>query len=143
MEFTHLLGWNILKTYYVVSMVWHCGLTQTIDNPTWFRKAVEQRLRNIWITNWYSNLTSKSICSTYKLYKEAYGIMEYLIKLNKCNRRYITKLLTGNNQLPIIIRGRHRHLNREDRYCTAGVMTDKMERNTMRCYSVKTKILFS
>ena len=42
---------------------------------------------------------------------------EYLVKLNKCNRQYITKLNTGNNQLPIIS-GRHRHINREEWYCT-------------------------
>ena len=65
-------------------------MTQSIDNP-----AVEQRLRDIRIISWYSNLTSKVIFNTYKLYKEAYGMEKYLIKLNKCNRRYITKFAVG------------------------------------------------
>ncbi len=107
---------------YIKNICIECGMagvwmTQTVTNITWFRKAVEQKLRDIWITTWYSNLTNKGICCTYKLYKEIYGMEEYLVKLNKCNRIYITKLRTGNNQLPVIT-GRHRQISREERYCT-------------------------
>ena len=68
-----------------------CGMagvwmSQTVNNPKWFKKAVEQKLRDIWITKWYGNVTARAICSTYKLYKEVYGIEEYLVKLNKNNR---------------------------------------------------------
>ena len=58
-----------------------CGMagvwmSQTVNNPKWFRKAVKQKLRDIWITRWYGNVTSQAICNTYKLYKEVYGIEE-------------------------------------------------------------------
>ncbi len=39
------------------------------------------------------------------------------MKLNRCNRIYITKFRTGNNQLPVIT-GRYLQINREERYCT-------------------------
>ncbi len=99
-----------------------CGMagvwmTQTINNITWFRKAVEQKLRDIWITTWYGNVTTKGICNTYRLYKEIYEMEKYLVKLNRCNHIYVTKFHTGNNQLPVIT-GRHHQINREERYCT-------------------------
>ena len=116
-------------------------MTQTIDNPIWFRKAVEQRLRDISITTCYNDLTSRGICSTYKLYKETYGNGRVSSKLNKCNRKYVTKLCTGNNQL-LIISGRHPHINREDWCCTK--CNDRQTGEEYHVYySVETKILFS
>lgn len=61
-----------------------CGLSgvwqsQTINNVKWLLKAVEQRLKNLWISTWYRNVTTKSICGSYMMYKEVYGIEEYLV----------------------------------------------------------------
>ncbi len=92
-------------------------MTQTINNITWFRKAVEQKLRDGWITTWYSNVTIKGICNTYRLFKEIYEMEKYLVKLNRCNRIYITKFRTGNNQVAVIT-GRYHQINREERHCT-------------------------
>lgn len=68
-----------------------CGMegvwmSQNVNNPKWFRKAVEQKLRDIWITKWYGNVANRGISSTYELYKEAYGIEEHLVELKKKNR---------------------------------------------------------
>ena len=96
-----------------MSGVW---MSQTVNNPIWFRKAVEQKLRDIWITKWYGNVTSRAICSTYKLYKEIYGIEEYLVKLPKNTRICLSKFRTGNNKLPVIT-GRYNQIDREERLC--------------------------
>ena len=84
-----------------------CGMpgvwmSQTVNNPEWFKKAVEQKLKDLWIMKWYGNVTIRAICSTYKLYKEVYGIEEYLVKLSKNNRICLSKFRTENNKLPII-----------------------------------------
>lgn len=98
-----------------------CGMSgfwiaQDVGNPEWFKKAVEQRLRDQWITSWYSNLENKSICFNYKLFKDTLCIEEYLIKLCKRDRISICKLRACNNQLPVIT-GRYRNIERENRIC--------------------------
>ena len=39
-------------------------VTQTVNNPEWFGKAVKQKLRDLWITKWYGNVTNRGICNT-------------------------------------------------------------------------------
>ena len=51
----------------------NCGMSwvwdsQTVVNATWFKKAVEIRMKDQWITLWNANLASKSICCSYKIY---------------------------------------------------------------------------
>lgn len=50
-----------------MSEVW---VSQTVVNPTWFKNAVEIWLKDQWITTWNANLISKSICSSYNIYKD-------------------------------------------------------------------------
>lgn len=99
-----------------------CGIvgvwiTQTVNNPEWFGKAVQQKLRDLWITKWYGNVATRGICNTYKLYKQTYGMEEYLLKLTTNNRIHLSKFRTRNNRLPIITR-RHNQIVREERICT-------------------------
>lgn len=104
-----------------MSGVW---LSQNITNPIWFKKAIEMRLKDQWITVWNGNMSNKSVCSSYKMYKEVYGIEEYLLKLKKSNRILVSKLRASNNKLPIIV-GRFQEIAREDRVC------DKCEANVV------------
>lgn len=76
-----------------MSEVW---VSQTVVNPTWFKKSVAIRLKDQWITTWNANLMSKSICSSYNIYKDIYCLEEYLIVL--------TKLRASNKRLPINVR---------------------------------------
>ena len=106
---------------YVRSILIECGLSgvwmsQSVNNSNGIMNIVEQKLKDLWITKWYSNISVKGICSSYQIYKEVYGIEEYLLKLNKNDRIYISKLRTGNIQLPVI-KGRYSGIIREERYC--------------------------
>lgn len=92
-------------------------ITQTVNNPEWFGKAVQHKLRDLWTTKWYGNVTTRGICNTYKLYKQVYGMEEYLLKLTTNNRLHLSKFRTGNNRLPIIT-GRYNQIVREERFCT-------------------------
>ncbi len=110
----------------------NCGMSgvwdsQIVVNSTWFKKAVEIRLKDQWIASWNANLVSKSICSSYKMYKSIYCLEEYLVKLSKANRILLTKLRASNNKLPITV-GRYNNIRREDRVCekcNAGVIGDE------------------
>ena len=91
-------------------------LTQSVNNPRNFKKAIELRLKDQWITTWNTNLVMKNICSSYRMYKTVYGMEEYLVKLSKKCRIMISKLRACNNKLPII-EGRFRGISREERVC--------------------------
>ncbi len=91
-------------------------LLQDVHNPIWIKKAIEQRLKDQWIVLWQQNLSTKSICSNYKLFKHEFGMEKYLTKLKKCERILITKFRTCNNRLPINT-GRYQGIDREDRIC--------------------------
>ena len=117
---------------YIKSIFNECGMTgvwlsQNITNPLWLKKAVEVKLKDLWITTWYRNLSTKSICSSYKMYKQVYVREGYLMNLSKGNRILVARLRTGNNKFPII-EGRYRGISREERICNkceAGVVGDE------------------
>ncbi len=107
-----------------MSNVW---LSENVVNPTWFKRAIEQRLKDQWITSWNANLVSKSICSSYKFYKDIYCFEHYLVNLTKANRISLTKLRASNNRLPIIT-GRYNNISKEDRVCNkcnSGLLGDE------------------
>ena len=98
-----------------MSGIW---LTHDIINPNWFKKAIEQRLKDQWITTWNQYLLNKSICSDYRLYKDVLHLEKYLILLKKSDRITLSKLRASNNKLPVVT-GRYNRVERENRLCTA------------------------
>ena len=88
----------------------------SVNNSLNFKKAIELRLKDQWITTCNTNLLTKIICSSYRMFKVVYGMEEYLVKLSKRNRIMINKLRGCNNNLPII-EGRYRGVSREERVC--------------------------
>ena len=106
---------------YIRNICNNCGMSfvwdsQSVINPTWFKKVIERRLRDQWITVWNANLGLKSICSSYKMYKDIYCLEDYLVKLSKVSRIWITKFRASNNKLPITV-GRYNNISREERVC--------------------------
>ena len=103
---------------YVKSICNDCGmsgawLTQSVNNPNSFKKAIEIRLKDQWITTWNTNLIMKNICNSYRMYKVVYVMEEYLVKLSMKNRIMLSKLRACNNKLPII-EGRYRNISRAE-----------------------------
>lgn len=97
----------------------NCGLSDVwlqreVANPVWLRKTIEQRLRDQWITRWYSNISLKSVCTTYVIFKSCYGMEGYITKLRTKSRIVLTKLRANNNKLPVIT-GRYQNISREGR----------------------------
>lgn len=57
-----------------MSGVW---LAQKVPNSMWLGKAVEQRLKDLQITQWYGNIVTHSLCSNY-IFKNVFGREDYL-----------------------------------------------------------------
>ncbi len=100
----------------------NCGMSgiwldQQVNNPEWLKKAVERKLKDQWITTWYSNIFTKGICRSYSLYKEMYALEDYLLRLRKNIRIPLTKIRSNNNRLPVVT-GRYENVSREERFCT-------------------------
>ncbi len=96
-----------------LSWVW---LSQEVPNPVWLGKAVEQKLKDQWISLWHSNVRMKSVCSNYLTFKCTYGREEYLTKLKTKAGITPTKIRTNNNRLLITV-GRYQNVPREERIC--------------------------
>lgn len=60
-----------------MSGVW---LDQYINYPEWLKKAMERKLKDQWISTWYSNISTKGICKSYSMCKELYVLEDYLLK---------------------------------------------------------------
>ena len=75
----HLAGVYTLSWLgYFKKIIIECGMhgvwmSQAVDNPKWFRKTIEQKFKDLWITNWYTNINARAICNNYRLFKYMYG----------------------------------------------------------------------
>uniref|UniRef100_A0A0N7ZBB2 Reverse transcriptase domain-containing protein n=1 Tax=Scylla olivacea TaxID=85551 RepID=A0A0N7ZBB2_SCYOL len=100
----------------------NCGMSgiwmdQQTNNPEWLRKAVENKLKDHWITSWFRNISTKGLCKSYRMYKDLYCREDYLLKLKKSIRMPLIKIRTNNNRLPVV-KGRYDSIDREERLCT-------------------------
>lgn len=100
----------------------NCGMSgiwldQQFHNPDWLKKAIERRLKDQRITTWCSNILTKGICKSNKMYKAMY-VQEYdLLRLRKNIRILLTKITSNDNRLSVVT-GRYENVRREERLCT-------------------------
>ena len=85
-------------------------------NYLWLKHAFERNVKDQWITEWRSLLSSKSSCSSYVSYKDIFVLESYLIKLPKLSRFALCRLRTNNHRLPVVT-GRYNRTPREERTC--------------------------
>ena len=55
---------------------------QSFINPTWLLKALKQKLSNIFIQHWISQVQSTSESNSYKLYKVSFEQGNYISSLS-------------------------------------------------------------
>ncbi len=97
-----------------MSWLW---LSQEVPKVALAKKAVQLRMRDQWIASWRSNLATKSICNTYRMFKLDYGMECYIVKLQKTSRILFTKLRTLINTLPVDV-DRYHNVSRGHRLCS-------------------------
>lgn len=90
---------------------------QYVPNENAFLKSFTQRLRDQFLQRWREEIVSSRKLILYKGFKENFGFEKYLdvLKVNKFRHAFSTFRLSCHNLE--IESGRHRGIDRENRYC--------------------------
>ena len=106
---------------YTKTILTQCGLSgfwdsQTVENPIWLTKSVNQKLKDLFINEWYSGLENTSSSNAYTLFKHKFELENYLLKLPHTLRKRLCLFRTRNHRLPVE-RGRWLNITTSDRKC--------------------------
>ena len=122
-------GDQTIKTKYlwlkgVRNILIKCGLSgiwenqsQTNFSSKWLYSTVKQKLKDLFLQQWYSSIEQSNACSNYKLFKSTFGLEEYLIKNPPTFLNLLIKFRTRNHKLPIE-KGKYQNVLFNERLCT-------------------------
>ena len=87
-----------------------CGMGNVWMNPdtcnhSWLKNAIEQRLSDMYIQEWQSQLNSRSSCMTYRSLKPDFKQERYLTLPNKSDRINLSKFRCRNIKIPVVTGG--------------------------------------
>jgi hypothetical protein len=98
----HNFQWiNELKNIFVTCGMNNIWDTHDFPNIKWLTLTVKQKLKDVFLNDWYSNLENASSCKNYRLFKDKFGFEDYLIKTSNNYLKYIIKFRTRNHKFPI------------------------------------------
>ena len=75
--------------------------SQSFPNITWLKKTIQQKLTDLFINKWYSEIEQSSKCNLYRTYKSKFGLEKYLVNTPPNLLFYLVKYRTRNHKLPI------------------------------------------
>lgn len=83
-----------------------CGLINIwYDNSfpdiKWLQLTVKQKLKDLFLNDWYSKVENSSNSTFYRVFKKSFGIESYLYDINASVLYYFIKFRTRNHRLPI------------------------------------------
>lgn len=92
--------------YNVKTILIKCGLVNVwFDNIqtnfNWLKLAVKQKLKDLFLNEWYSKIDNSSNSMFYRVFKKTFGIEPYLAELGNQLLYYFIKFRTRNHRLPI------------------------------------------
>ena len=96
------------------SGVWY---SQSFINSTWLQKALKQKLNDIFIQNWNSQVQSTSESNIYKIYKTKFEQSIYISILSTSLCKSFIRFRTRNHRLPIEV-GRWSGIPINQRICS-------------------------
>ena len=82
-----------------------------------YKLVIKQTLQDQFIQKWYSSIDNSSRGQYYKLFKNQFGIENYLLRLPETIRLWLPKLRTCNLKIPIET-GRWYNIPKTERKCT-------------------------
>ena len=100
-----------------------CGMGHVWMNPegvnyTWLKDAIEQRLSDMYIQDWHSQVGSMRSCTSYRLFKPDFKREEYLALPNHYDRVNICKFRCRNVKIPVVTLGyAQENVEYENRKC--------------------------
>ena len=91
--------------YHLKLILIKCGLnniweSQDFINPKWLKATVKQKLKDLFINEWFSLVETSSNATFYRIFKTKFGFEPYICKQNKY-LHYLVKFRTRNHRLPI------------------------------------------
>ena len=86
-------------------------------NFSWFKSHVNQRLKDLFIQDWYSHIDNDSIFTNYRLFKTSFKQEDFLKFLPNDCAITLVRFRTTNNCLPVNTL-RYENIDRHDRLCT-------------------------
>lgn len=106
----------------VRDILYNCGFnaiwdSQTFPNTKWLVCAMRQKLKDIFINKWYSEIENSSSGIIYRIFKLRFCFEDYLVSLPFKLRKSFMQIRTRNHRLPIEC-GRWENIAREERLCT-------------------------
>ena len=98
------------------------GMTNLFDisdssSRNWVKQAVDLRIKDSQLQNWFTFINENSQCINYRIFKENLRLESYLINMNKKDRITFCRFRCGNHRLPITS-GRYENRQRNMRLCT-------------------------
>ena len=96
-----------------MSFLW---LTDNNVNKSWLKNSVKQRINDISVQEWNSEVQENSHCINYKIFKKSFKFEEYLTKLNQSEQISLCKFRCRDNRLPVVT-GRYRGIDYAERFC--------------------------
>ena len=93
---------NKFKWFQTVS----CGFSgiwcnHSFPNKKWLVCAVRQKLKDIFITHWLSQIENSSSGINYRIFKTYFGFEQYLVSLPIKQQIFFMQIRTRNHRLPI------------------------------------------
>lgn len=85
--------------------LYNCGFNEIWDNQTfqnikWLVYAVRQKLKDIFINKWYSEIENSSSDIMYRTFKLRFCFEDYLVSLPFKLRKSFMQIKTRNHRLP-------------------------------------------
>ena len=116
---------NIFKSPWLIfvhTTLIECGMVNLWTNQyipysnLWLKETVKQKLKDIFINKWYSDMSNSNSCIIYRHIKPQFCTESYFNRLPKNLSIILCKFRVNNFKLPIV-RGRYSNIERHMRYC--------------------------
>ena len=90
----------------VKNIVDNCGLSYLWLNKSMIDtnqaiKLIHTRIEEVVLHNWYTDISTSSMCTMYKLFKKQLNFEEYLLSCNYRERISLTQYRCANSKIPV------------------------------------------
>lgn len=79
----------------------HVWVDNTLINSDWLKIVVKQKLKDLFLNEWYTKVENSSNSMFYRVFKRTFGTERYLSNLDSSLLYFYIKFRTRNHQLPI------------------------------------------
>ena len=107
---------------YIKRIVENCRFSgiwaaQRVENTRWFVQSIKQKIKDLYVTEWFFTVTNSSSCMNYRLYKENIALESYLLKVSYELKRNLCLFRTRNHRLAVET-GQWSNTDSNERLCT-------------------------